>query len=30
MTDVPPESKSAQIAVRLVPANDSDRPVLAN
>ena len=30
ITDVPPEAKSAQIAVRLVPANDSDRPVLAN
>ena len=30
MTDVAPEARSSQIAVRLVPTNDSDRPVLAN
>lgn len=28
--DSKPAAKSTQIAVRLVPANDSDRPVLAN
>ena len=29
-TDSKSAARSAQIAVRLVPANDSDRPVLAN